>query len=360
MQDKQFECGQCGASVTFAPGSDELTCPYCGHANTIATVEETVDELDFHEALSNAAGLQEMVERLEVKCNACGASATMGPNVAADECPFCGTPVVKVGTTTKIIKPKGLLTFKIKQEEGRTAFREWIQSLWFAPNALKKRAKQTERLQGVYMPYWTYDCRTASRYRGQRGEHYWVTETRTVTVNGQRQQRQERVRKTRWYPASGQVHLSFDDVLVLASESLPKKKTDDLEPWDLSNIVPYQDDYLSGFKAESYRVGLEAGFVQAKQKMDPTIRSAIRRDIGGDEQRISHVSTHYSEITFKHILLPIWISAYRYRDKIYRFMVNGRTGEVQGERPWSWIKIAFATLVAAAVIGAIVYVSQTQ
>lgn len=360
MEDKQFECGQCGASLEFTPGTDSLACPYCGFENPIAAIDDTIEELDYHQALTNAMAGEAVEERLEVKCGSCGASATLDPNVAADECPFCGTPVVKTGTSTRILKPKALLPFKIKREEARTAFRDWIGGLWFAPNALKKRGKQSERLQGVYMPYWTYDCNTASRYTGQRGEHYWDTVTRTVTVNGKTERRQERVRKTRWYPASGRVRNSFDDVLVLASESLPRKKTDALEPWDLRNLEPYQDSYLSGFKAESYRVTLDSGFEQAKYKMDPVIRATICRDIGGDEQRILNVTTQYRDISFKHVLLPIWISAYRYQEKIYRFMVNGRTGEVQGERPWSWIKITFAVLVGAAIAGAIAYATQMQ
>ncbi len=355
MKDKQFECGQCGASLEFSPGTECLTCPYCGHENPIAPVEDTIEELDYHEALRTAADTADLEERIEVDCTSCGASTTLAPNVAADECPFCGTPIVKAGTTHRILRPKALLSFKIRREEAQTAFRDWISGLWFAPNALKKRGKQSERLQGVYMPYWTYDADTRSRYTGQRGEHYWVTVTRTVTVNGKTERRRERVRKTRWYPASGQVRNAFDDVLVLASESLPRKKTDDLEPWDLRNLVPYKDEYLSGFKAESYKVPLVAGFEHAKYKMDPVIRASVCRDIGGDEQRILGLDTEYRDITFKHVLLPIWISAYRYHNKIYRFMVNGRTGEVQGERPWSWIKIAFATLVGAAIVGALVW-----
>ncbi len=360
MQDKQFECGQCGASLEFAPGSDALTCPYCGHENVIDRVVEQIEELDYHRVLAEAMAGEELEERYEVKCGSCGASATLDPNVSADECPFCGTPVVKTGTTTRQLKPKALLPFKIRSEEARIAFHDWIQGLWFAPNALKKRGKQSERLQGVYMPYWTYDCGTVSAYTGSRGEYYWDTVTRTVTVNGKTERRTEQVRKTRWYPARGRVSNTFDDVLVLASESLPKKETDALEPWDLGNLEPYQDEYLSGFKAESYRVNLETGFGQAKYKMDPVIRQTIRRDIGGDEQRISQVATDYHNITFKHVLLPIWISAYRYHKKIYRFLVNGRTGEVQGERPWSWVKITFAVLAGALVVGAIVYATQGQ
>ena len=356
--DKQFECGQCGASLEFTPGANQLTCPYCGHENPIATIDVIVEEQDYQAALGSLAATEEMEERMEVKCGSCGASSTLDANVAADECPFCGTPIVQAAVAKRVFKPRGLLAFKIRREDAQTAFREWIQSLWFAPSALKRRAKQVERLQGVYMPYWTYDCQADTQYTGQRGEHYWVSETYTVQVNGRSETQTRQVQKTRWYPASGQVRNGFDDVLVLASESLPKEKTDALEPWDLSNLSPYQDEYLSGFKAESYHVALESGFEHAKYKMDPVIRDTIRHDIGGDEQLIHQVSTQYSRITFKHILLPIWISAYRYRDEIYRFLVNGRTGEVQGERPWSWIKIALAVLLSAVAIGGMYLATQ--
>jgi len=191
----------------------------------------------------------------------------------------------------------------------------------------------------MYVPYWTYDSDTTSFYRGQRGEHYWETQHYTTRQNGKTVHKTRRVRKTRWYPASGTVWGSFDDVLVLASNSLPRKYTEKLEPWDLHNLVPYKDEYLSGFRAESYHVDLADGFEYARGIMDVQIRRLVRRDIGGDEQRISSVRTQYDRITFKHILLPIWISAYRYKNTTYRFLVNGRTGEVQGERPWSWVKI---------------------
>ena len=138
--------------------------------------------------------------------------------------------------------------------------------------------------------------------------------------------------------------MNFDDILVLASRSLPPKQADALEPWDLKNLVPYGDEYLSGFLAESYTVSLEEGFRKAQGIMETAIRAAACRDIGGDHQRIHSVRTWYQNITFKHILLPIWISAYRFKEKVYRFLVNGRSGEVQGERPWSWVKILLAVL----------------
>jgi hypothetical protein len=133
---------------------------------------------------------------------------------------------------------------------------------------------------------------------------------------------------------------------------LPRTHTDALEPWNLSALAPYRPDYLSGFTAEAYGVGLEEGLRAARAKMDAVIEGDIRRDIGGDHQRITGKNTVMSDVTFKHVLLPVWMAAYKFQDQSFRFVVNGQTGKVQGERPWSKWKIALAVL-AALILGGI-------
>jgi hypothetical protein len=128
-----------------------------------------------------------------------------------------------------------------------------------------------------------------------------------------------------------------------------------LEPWDLENLVPYNEDYLKGFSSEYYQVALNQGFDDAKQKMDNVIYQDIAFDIGGDQQRIDQFNTTHNNTTYKHCLLPVWSAAFRYRNKSYRFVINGRTGQVQGERPYSYWKIAFAVC-AGLVIAAIALV----
>ena len=201
-------------------------------------------------------------------------------------------------------------------------------------------------LSGMYVPHWTYDASVTTEYTGQRGVHYYVpVSTGKGTVM---------VRRTWWTPVGGVVENAFDDILVLASHSLPRTYMEKLEPWGLSDLVPFQNEYMSGFRAESYQIGLEQGFSEARGQMAEPIRRTIRYHIGGDEQIIQSMHPEFNDITFKHILLPVWISAYRYRNKPFRFLINARTGEVQGERPWSWIKIASAVAGAAAVLAAVV------
>ncbi len=347
----EFKCFQCGAKLTYAPGTESLKCSYCDHQNEIPTSEADIQELDFHQFLTKNQSQQITEERLVVKCGSCGAESTSKANIVAQNCPFCDTEIVTTAKSVKLLKPRSLLPFKITQKMAEKSYKEWLQALWFAPNALKQKAKLDTSVSGMYVPHWTYDADTLSYYTGQCGIYYYVPATRTRTgSDGKRESYTTMERRTRWHFVSGTVTDDFDDVLIVASKSLPEKYTRELEPWDLENLVEYKDDYLSGFKAESYQVNLEQGFELAKNVMDGVIRETIRRHIGGNEQRISTVKTQHNNITFKHILLPVWLSAYRYNQKVYRFMVNARTGEVQGERPWSWIKITLSVLTVISLI----------
>lgn len=347
---KQFPCQQCGAKLDFAPGTASLKCSYCGFENPIPQSEAQIEELDFRAFLQKAAEEHDTHEAQIVKCDKCAAETTMPPDTSSGLCPFCGANLVFTGKSSRLIKPKYLLPFQVGQSQAFEDFRKWIKKLWFAPEDLKQFAQSEGKLAGVYVPFWTYDSDTTSFYRGERGDHYWETETYTTEENGRTVTRERQVQRTRWTSVSGTVWNNFDDILILASKSLPKKYADRLEPWDLQNLVTYADEYLSGFRAESYQVDLGDGFEEARAVMDEGIRTSIRQDIGGDEQRIDSVKTQYGKITFKHILLPVWLSAYRFRDKIFRILINARTGEVQGERPYSPWKIGCAVAAALVII----------
>jgi len=183
-----------------------------------------------------------------------------------------------------------------------------------------------------------------SDYTGSRGEYYYETETYTENVNGEDVTRTREIRRTAWYRATGRVEVDFNDILISASNSLPPKVAGRLEPWALDSLVHYNEQYVSGFRSELYQIDAEKGLEEAQRRMAPAIRDSIAADIGGDEQRIDDVATNYFNLGLKYILLPVWISAYRYNNKLYHFTVNACTGEVVGERPYSAAKIAGAVI----------------
>lgn len=351
----QFPCANCGALLKFQPGTDAIVCEYCGHENPIAENHQTVEELDFEAALAANTQDGDTIEVQTVKCETCAAQFTMDPEVHSDACPFCGTNVVAKPQTHSLLRPRAVLPFGIDGKQARQEFRKWTGRLWFAPNKLKQYARADDAFAGMYVPHWTYDSQTRSSYTGMRGTYYYVPQSYTTTVNGKTVRRTRMVRKVRWRHASGNVQRFFDDVLVLADNKLPRKYADKLEPWDLENLASYDERYLAGFRAETYNIDVRDGFGVAQQHMDILIRGDVRRDIGGDVQRITHLSTRHQDVTYKHILLPVWLGAYKFNNKVFNVLVNGRTGEVQGERPWSWIKIGSAVLAGIVIAGAIYF-----
>lgn len=359
MEQHRFPCEQCGADYRFEPGSGRMVCDHCGHKQEISDrasnpwANTAISEMDFKAALESRLPDLDLEETRVLNCTNCGAQVEFQPGVHAAECPFCATPVVTDTGVNRHIKPKGLLPFVLDQPAAKTAMTDWLGRLWFAPSGLANFARKGRRMEGIYVPYWTFDAQTRSRYTGQHGTVYYVN--RRVTRNGQTQN--ERVAKVRWRSARGQVSRFFDDVLVLASRSLPKRFTDALPPWDLSQLEPYAPEYIAGLRAEAYMVQIDEAYDAARGQMDRIIERDVRFDIGGDRQRVNTIDTQVSEVTFKHILLPIWVAAYRYNGKSYRFVVNGQTGRVQGERPYSIWKIAAAVILALLLVGAFAYVN---
>jgi hypothetical protein len=306
-----------------------------------AVVENPIDSVD-----PSRFG-QLSAKALEITCSTCGSAVQFEPPDVAGCCPFCDAKIVAQPVSPDpLIAPDGLLPFSLLSQQASGNVKSWLSGLWFAPSDLQRLA-QPDRLNGVYLPFWTFDAATYSRYEGQRGDAYYEEEiVETTDSNGRRVRQLQQVRRIRWTPVSGAVNNAFDDILVPASKSLPNNRLSALEPWDLPSVKPYEPAFLAGFKAQRYQLELPDGFETAKSIMAGTISEAASADIGGDEQRISRIDTQYSGVTFKHLLLPVWLGAYRYQGKVFQVLVNARTGEVQGDRPYSAAKITLTVLAA--------------
>jgi ribosomal protein S27E len=351
----RFPCAQCGAQLRFSPGQERMSCAYCGHEQPIPRDADSrsaaLTPLDLRAALANHLPADAIEETRVLNCTGCGAQVQFDPAQHAAQCPFCATPVVTDTGTHRHIKPAAVLPFVLTETQAHEAMNTWLKGLWFAPNGLKRYARSDRTLDGLYVPYWAFDAMTHSQYRGERGTAYYVTRT----VNGKSQQE----RRIRWTPVQGRVQRHFLDVLIMAARSLPARFARGLEPWMLGDLMPYDPRVLAGFRAEGYTIDLPDGHAEAVRRMDEMIREDVRRAIGGDEQRIHSVNTEHSQEMFKHVLLPIWMAAYRYRGKSFRFIVNAQTGKVRGERPWSVWKIAGAVLAAVVLVALIALASDS-
>lgn len=345
----QSKCPSCGGILVYSPEEEKLVCEHCGTRVDLDLTPVDVRENDLAEWSAHPE-MWYKAEALvaEVVCGQCGAHTTFPENTTSFACAFCGTPIVlKESAHRRSWKPEYILPFKVGKKVGNERFHTWISSLWFAPSGFSKEISAQERMKGVYLPYWTYDADTVTAYQGERGVSRQVTSrnngktvTRTVTD---------------WYPASGTVRYMFDDVLVPASNSLPPEISRVLTNWDRKNYVAYKDQFVRGFLTELYQYDFKACYPQAKKQMETYISSLVRSEIGGSQQRVHRQDTFYSDLKFKHVLLPVWLSTYRYKEKAYIFAVNGRTGQVFGQRPWSIPKLVLLFTVILAVLALIFY-----
>lgn len=361
--------------MAFDPDLGQLKCPYCGNTEAMPEVTSTklravLQEHDLAAFIdTNQTQIAQLATTAQaVNCPGCRAVITFEPPDVAGKCPFCATSIVTQTShpADPTLAPSGLIPFEIGRKVALKNLRAWLAFRWdwkdlkalFLPDKLKSLA-QNQALTGVYLPFWTYDAQTESRYRGERGEHYYETETYTTTnSDGKRETNTREVQRTRWYSASGRVSRFFDDVLVPATKAISDKKLRSLWPRLLvSKLKPYSAQYLAGFKAQRYEVPVKEGFTRAKSIMTERIRRDVRSDIGGDEQRIHSVSTNYSRETFKHVLLPLWMATYRYGGKTYQVMINAQTGEVMGERPVAVWKVVLAVAIALIIITTVILLS---
>ena len=333
--------------MTWDAASQQMTCPYCGHA---AQVQRQAQQGPSEHALDGAARQQATGYGTEVRvvqCQTCGATVSFAGASISQSCDFCGSQqVLEQSSQRNVIRPESLVPFAVNTESAKQKFDEWLGSGWFRPSDLKAQAK-ADGLAGMYIPFWTFDAWVDSQWRAEAGYHYYETET--VMQNGNKVQKQ--VRKTRWERAHGRRRDHHDDVLVVASRGLPTKLADRLATFDTKQLQPYDPSFLAGWRAEEYAVGLDDAWAHAEKKIEEKQRAKCSKDVPGDTQRSLQVQNHYSGKTYKHILLPLWISSYNYNDKVYRFLVNGQTGEVSGEAPTSWVKVVLFILLIVAVCG---------
>ena len=350
---KSFPCDKCGAALVFCADDAALKCEYCGATNYITPPKLPIYENNLEDALYQLESTPkvDLKKNLHASCPSCGAGFEMDSHLRSTKCPYCATPIVTNLDMFMPLSPKSLLPFAINQKEAKLIFKKWVGNLWFAPTALKKFTEADSKFNGIYLPYWTYDSQTHSQFHGLRGDTYYERVRRRVYIDGREQIIEDMVPRIEWTPVRGVVKRDFDDVLIGATKTIPRKLVDELEPWDLENLENYDEKYLSGFESEVYQVALDDGFEYAKNYMSYEIREAVRRKIGGDRQQINELRINHDKSTFKYILLPIWTAHFKHNDKDYRFAINARTGIIKGERPYSRTKIFFLVLLVLAVLG---------
>lgn len=357
-QTRTYPCSQCGDQLVFNIELQKLACPSCGFqveidTSTLAAPQErdlrgTMSQL---RSLAQAETAPQVAGEKEIVCQNCGGHTTFTGTLTATRCPYCATPIQRddVHEAPARLPVDGVLPFQLGEKQATEAIEKWINSRWFAPTEFKKYNEKGS-FTSIYAAYFTYDAHTRTAYEGRRGEHY------TVTVGSGDNRRTET--RTRWYPASGVVMNAFDDIAILANTGFDRGRVAQLEPWPTHDAKPFSQQYVAGHLSRTYDLDVEECFPEAKQQIDSEVEQSIRRNIGGDEQQITSRQTTFNSLLYKHLLLPIWLLTVVYEGKPFQVFINGVTGEVQGQRPWSKAKIAAAVTAAVILLILIIVVWQ--
>ncbi len=355
--ERKKSCVNCGAELTYEPGTDTITCDYCGHVEKIDQQVQPFEELELNKYLESMGAQSHSIELTMLQCSNCGATQHIEDNYKSLHCVYCTAPlIIEDQYTEDWILPGAVLPFSFKVDKAHQIFKKWVDGLWWAPNNLQRATLSPEYTKGLYVPYWTFDAQLTSNYKGQRGDHYYVTVTRGSGKN----KTTSRERRTDWSSKSGNVSGFVDDTLVHASNNKSIQIPALVSRWKLDVLKTFDTSYLAGYVTEKYTIPLKDGHLTATDKAEDIAKNWIRTDIGGDEQRIDDFDMTLTEETFKQVLLPLYISSYTYGNKRFNFYVNGQTGAIHGDRPYSFWKIFLASVVALMVVAAIAYLVSLQ
>lgn len=337
MEDNQYRCESCNGIMEFDAATQTLRCPNCD--STLDIIKEGIIE---EHSLSIDAKRSIKPEQKETKtmvCKGCGAHMEIAGNETAAKCPYCDSTYVLAEDQESTLIPDGVIPFKIEKKELAGEFEKWIKKRWLAPSALKN-LYQRGSFQGIYVPYWTFDADTVCSYTAMGGrnreEHYTDSEGK----------RQTRIH-TDWYFTRGVISKAFDDIQVPASARFKKGLFSGLEPFDFKALQVYSPDYFAGYMSENFSIGLEDGHKEAVNDMENQLRQAAGNDVMRkyDTYKDVRISVKYSNESYKYLMLPIYSTAYTYKDKNYTVLVNGQNGKFKGEYPKSPAKIIIIILV---------------
>lgn len=333
-------CKSCSGNMTFDVATKKLICGSCGSKESVSIVRKGKHASEY--PIETVEEGEKLEKSTVIKCPSCGGETILNGYETSTECEYCGDAHTVLHTEMGIVKPETMIPFKVTKDVAVQAYKKWMRFLWLAPFGMKKKARKGE-LTGLFSPFWDYDFTADIEYRGKQGE----VRTRR-TKNGT-------TTEVRWHNVSGRVMVDVDDAFTSGSRKY-YKVLKPIKYYDFNELVAYNPSLLAGFHSEKYSIDVYDGLELVKRKLKPSFEKEVCYDIGGDRQKVTAMNIDYKNVKYRHTLLPVWVSSYSFRNKVYEFAVNGQTGKVVGKSPVSLLKVVLLILLGSAIIGAFYYI----
>ena len=319
------KCPNCGSKLIFSPDYGALCCDMCGGIYMPEDIEaDSKDQelLDLNEMLGSDKGF-DTTEFKVYSCSSCGGEIIINDTEASTYCIYCGNPSIVFSRVTKERKPDSIIPFKISREDAANAIRALLKPVGSIPNKLKKF--DISDIRGIYIPYLIVDV----EYRGAQFIEKRVS---------------KRENDTRLYERAGRC--DFNDIPVEASTKLDDEASIRLEPYDLSELVPFDEDYLTGFYSDVCDLDRSRLDRNIKKRLKDIFDGLVSKSCWG---HLVDVKFSSSSIVHRkapeYALIPVWFLSFFREGKPYTILVNGQTGKVVCSLPWDKKKLIRDTFI---------------
>jgi DNA-directed RNA polymerase subunit RPC12/RpoP len=320
MTDLLQKCPVCQALLD----EEDLFCPNCG------------TEAPAHEARTADAS---RAFTYNFRCSGCGASMSYDASAGQLRCPFCGSEDLAKQADAKTISPTSVVPFVVTRDEAVAKMRAWLDQGFWRPGDLRQQALLVA-MTPVFVPYWVFQANTHT---------FWTADT-SQTPRGA---------MGNWFPLFGEHHGQHLGLLVAASGALAPAETTAISPFDLSKGVKPDGVDLDNITVEQFALGRKYARPLARSGLEVSDSSACQKYVPG-RCRNMKVNVQLEGLSSEPVLLPVWIMAYRYRDRVFRFLLNGQSGAATGQAPVSYAKIAFAVGLAIAIAAVVALIALSR
>ncbi len=335
---QSFKCPQCGATTGFDVAAGGVACQHCGYQSSpqAQAVGLQAEGMEFTLETLSKANQGWGLARKEMHCDSCGADMAIPEKALSATCPFCASNRVNVREApVDQLRPRFLIPFKIQPEATRALSQKWLGQGWYHPDELGKSAV-VDRFIGIYLPFWTFSAKIASGWNAQVGyeiqERYYDDHDKTWKT------------RTRidWRWEKGRVQISVSDLLVCGSSHISEALLEQVSPFNLNELVSYAPDFLAGWQAQTYDLALPGAWERGKVRMREQAKDACYAAIKSSHVRNFNMTADFGGETWRYILLPVYVTAYKFENKTFQVMLNGQTGKISGQKPVAWGKIWLA------------------
>ncbi len=340
-----YHCPQCGAPTKFDVASGGVACEHCGYSAPVqarqvgrqaAEGEFSLETLDEARQGWGEASAAQGGARRQLHCEACGAELELAENAMTATCPFCASNQVNLRQAPgDHMRPRFLVPFQVQAGDCQQRAREWLGRGWYHPRALAASAA-VQPFTGAYLPFWTFSAQVQASWRAEvgyeRSESYYDSGSKSWRTRT----------RIEWRWQNGQVQAGYRDLLVAGSSHVSKILLGRIQPFSLDALVTYNPDYLAGWQAQVYDIPLETAWNEGKAIMRERSKDQCYKSIPSSHVRNFSMEADFGDEAWRFILLPVYLTAYRYDERVFQVLVNGQSGAIGGQKPVDWWKIWLA------------------